>query len=69
MVIALEKKLTCSFVLPMVGLGTWSMRGAQCIESVRSAIDSGYRLIDTASFYGNEREVGQAVRLSGVSRN
>ena len=48
MVIALEKKLTCGFVLPMVGLGTWSMRGAQCIESVRSAIDSGYKLIDTA---------------------
>lgn len=64
-----REKLTCGFVLPMVGLGTWSMRGAQCIESVRSAIDSGYRLIDTASFYGNELEVGQAVRLSGVSRN
>ena len=67
--VALEKKLASGFVLPMVGLGTWAMRGAQCIESVRSAIDLGYRLIDTASFYGNEREVGRAVRESCVCRD
>ena len=69
MAIASEKKLACGFVLPMVGLGTWAMRGTQCIESVRSAIDSGYRLIDTASFYENEREVGRAVRDSGIPRD
>ena len=69
MTVVLEKKLACGFVLPMVGLGTWAMRGARCIESVRSAIDSGYKLIDTASFYENEREVGRAVRESGVSRD
>lgn len=69
MVVSLEKKLASGFVLPMVGLGTWAMRGAQCIQSVRLAIDSGYKLIDTASFYENESEVGRAVRESGISRD
>lgn len=69
MEVSLEKKLACGFVLPMVGLGTWAMRGAQCIQSVRLAIDSGYKLIDTASFYENESEVGRAVRESGISRD
>ena len=69
MVVSLEKKLACGFVLPMVGLGTWAMRGAQCIQSVRLAIDSGYKLIVTASFYENESEVGRAVRESSISRD
>ena len=54
--------------LPRIGLGTWSLRGEQCINAVCGALQCGYRLIDTASFYGNEKEVGEAVRCSGLSR-
>lgn len=56
------------FQLPRIGLGTWSLRGEQCINAVCCALQCGYRLIDTASFYGNEKEVGQAIRRSGLSR-
>lgn len=55
-------------VLPAVGLGTYALRGSTCANAVYAAIQSGYRLIDTASFYGNEREVGEGVRKSGVPR-
>lgn len=56
------------FQLPRIGLGTWSLRGEQCVNAVCCALQCGYRLIDTASFYGNEKEVGEAVRRSGLSR-
>lgn len=56
------------FQLPRIGLGTWSLRGEQRINAVCCALQCGYRLIDTASFYGNEKEVGQAIRRSGLSR-
>jgi 2,5-diketo-D-gluconate reductase A len=55
-------------VMPLVGLGTWQMSGSRCYDAVRAALDVGYRLIDTATIYGNEREVGRAVRDSGVAR-
>ena len=48
--------------LPLVGLGTYSLKGTACIDAVYGAIRLGYRLIDTAHMYGNEREVGIAVR-------
>jgi 2,5-diketo-D-gluconate reductase A len=54
--------------MPMVGLGTWQMTGSRCYEAVRYALEIGYRLIDTATVYRNEREVGRAVRDSGVPR-
>ena len=54
--------------MPMVGLGTWQLTGGRCYEAVRHALDVGYRHIDTATIYGNEREVGRAVRDSGVPR-
>ena len=54
--------------LPVVGLGTYALHGSTCTNAVITAIQSGYRLIDTASFYGNEREVGEGVRRSGVAR-
>jgi 2,5-diketo-D-gluconate reductase A len=54
--------------MPLVGLGTWQMRGARCQAAVRAALEVGYRHIDTATIYGNEREVGRAVRDSGVPR-
>lgn len=58
--------------MPVLGLGTYSLHGQTCIRAVRSALDCGVRLIDTASMYGNEREVGMAVRdavKNGLSRN
>ena len=51
-----------------IGFGTWSLRGKQCVDSVRCALDCGYRLIDTASFYENETQVGQAIRDCGINR-
>lgn len=61
-------RLNSGYNLPVVGLGTYALHGSTCTSAVISAIKSGYRLIDTASFYGNEREVGEGVRKSGVAR-
>lgn len=58
--------------MPVLGLGTYSLHGQTCIRAVRAALDCGVRLIDTASMYGNEREVSMAVRdavKNGLSRN
>ena len=56
--------------IPCVGFGTFlTPDGAETVDSVKEALRIGYRLIDTASVYGNERSVGQAVRESGVDRN
>ncbi len=55
--------------IPQVGFGTWQIPdGSEAYDSVRSALDAGYRHIDTAAAYGNERSVGRAVRDSGVAR-
>ena len=54
--------------LPLVGLGTWQMTGKECYRAVRHALEVGYRHLDTATMYRNEREVGRAVRDSGVPR-
>lgn len=54
--------------MPMVGFGTWQLRGEDCVICVRQALDLGYRLIDTATLYGNEEAVGKAIRVSGVDR-
>ncbi|XP_055598181.1 1,5-anhydro-D-fructose reductase-like [Uranotaenia lowii] len=48
--------------IPALGLGTWSLRGDEGIRAVKTAIDEGFRHFDTACLYGNEKEVGQAVR-------
>lgn len=55
--------------LPPIGFGTYLMRGEECITAVRQAIDTGYRLIDTAALYDNEQDVGRAIRESGIPRN
>lgn len=55
-------------IMPVIGLGTWEMAGDTCINSVLSALELGYRHIDTAQIYGNEREVGKAIKESGVKR-
>jgi 2,5-diketo-D-gluconate reductase A len=54
--------------MPIVGLGTWRLRVRQAYECVRFALEIGYRHIDTATMYGNEAEVGRALRDSGVDR-
>ncbi len=54
--------------IPMLGLGTWTLRGRDCVRLVEQAIRLGYRHIDTAQMYGNEREVGEGVRASGIRR-
>ena len=55
--------------IPTFGLGTFRLTGQTVVDSVRHALDLGYRAIDTAQIYGNEAEVGQAVAESGVSRD
>ena len=54
--------------IPAIGLGTWELRGRACARVVEQAIKLGYRHIDTAQVYENEREVGEGVRASGVKR-
>lgn len=55
-------RLSSGYDMPIVGLGTYSLRGDKCVNAILSAIRLGYRKFDTASFYGNEEEVGRAIR-------
>ena len=55
--------------VPALGFGTWRLAGADAREATRHALEIGYRQIDTAQMYGNEREVGQGIADSGVPRN
>jgi diketogulonate reductase-like aldo/keto reductase len=55
--------------IPLVGFGTWRLSGRNSYEAVLHALATGYRHIDTATMYGNETEVGQAMRDSGLSRD
>src|SRR4051794_34088586 len=61
--------LTGGVVMPLLGLGTWQLTGSRGYQAVRDALEVGYRLVDTATAYGNEAEVGRAVRDSGVDRD
>jgi diketogulonate reductase-like aldo/keto reductase len=54
--------------IPAVGLGTWDLRGRTCARVVEQALRLGYRHIDTAEMYDNEREVGDALRASRLPR-
>lgn len=55
--------------IPAIGLGTWTLRGAECTGLVEHALDVGYRHLDTAASYENEAEVGAAIRASGIARS
>ena len=55
--------------IPAIGLGTYTLEGEACVDMVQRAIAAGYRHIDTARMYGNEREVGEGIRKSGVARD
>jgi 2,5-diketo-D-gluconate reductase B len=54
--------------MPKIGLGTWQVNGAECVEMVRDALELGYRHIDTAAAYENEPEVARGIAESGVDR-
>jgi 2,5-diketo-D-gluconate reductase B len=55
--------------IPSFGLGTFRLKGQTVIDSVRNALDVGYRAVDTAQIYGNEAEIGQALAESGAPRS
>jgi len=55
--------------IPLVGLGTWELRGRACARVVEQALRLGYRHVDTAEMYDNERDVGEGLRASGIKRN
>ena len=54
--------------LPQLGLGVYKVDQADAVKLMREAIEVGYRRIDTAALYGNEAEVGQGIRESGLDR-
>lgn len=60
--------LNSGYEMPIAGIGTYSLKGDTCVDSILSALEQGVRLIDTAYMYGNEEEVGEAIRKSGVPR-
>ncbi|MFZ3577358.1 aldo/keto reductase [Virgibacillus sp. DJP39] len=66
--ISSEKKLENGISIPKLGLGVYKVPEDQVYETVLSALEIGYRHIDTASFYGNEEGVGKAIRDSGIAR-
>lgn len=55
--------------IPLLGLGTWDLRGRACARIVEQALRLGYRHVDTAEMYDNEREIGEGLRGSGVKRS
>ncbi|WP_276272861.1 aldo/keto reductase [Haloarcula litorea] len=54
--------------VPAIGLGTWQLTGTDCRETVRTALELGYRHVDTAQAYGNERQVGRGIAAADVDR-
>lgn len=60
--------LNSGYDMPIYGLGTYSLHDEECKNSVTAALNSGVRLIDTAHAYGNEAEIGEAIRDSGIPR-
>jgi 2,5-diketo-D-gluconate reductase B len=55
--------------IPLMGVGTWELRGRGCAHIVENALRLGYRHIDTAEMYENEREVGDGLRAAGIERD
>ena len=55
--------------IPLIGLGTWDLRGRTCARITEQALRLGYRHLDTAELYDNEREVGEGLRAAGVKRD
>jgi diketogulonate reductase-like aldo/keto reductase len=55
--------------MPLLGFGTWQIKGQDAVRATSAALETGYRHLDTATVYGNEREVGRALAESGVPRD
>src|ERR1700740_1072850 len=55
--------------IPLIGLGTWELRGRTCASIVEQALRIGYRHLDTAEMYNNEADVGEGLAASGVKRD
>ena len=64
-----RNRMTNGVQIPKLALGTWLIKGAAAKDAVKNAIEIGYRHIDTAQAYGNEEEVGNGVRESGIRRD
>ena len=63
-----EFRLNNGVMMPSVGFGVYQIPKSETIEAVSTALEVGYRLIDTAASYFNEQEVGQAIAQSGLKR-
>ena len=55
--------------MPLLGFGTWQIKGDEAVRATAAALEAGYRHLDTATVYGNESEVGRALAESGVARD
>ena len=62
-------KLAAGGAMPLLGFGTWQITGKDAVTATASALEAGYRHIDTATVYRNEGEVGRALGESGVPRD
>ena len=60
--------LANGIAIPKLGLGTWFIDNNKAAQAVRTAVELGYRLIDTAQAYGNEQGVGEGIRTCGLKR-
>lgn len=63
-----QLQLNTGAAMPVLGFGTWQLRGDDCRQAVVEALGAGYRMIDTAAMYGNEEQVGKGLRDSEVPR-
>src|SRR3954453_13628323 len=63
-----ELRLPNGAPMPLLGFGTWQITGRDAVRATAVALETGYRHLDTATVYGNEREVGRALADSGVPR-
>ena len=60
--------LNTGATMPVLGFGTWQLRGDECRRAVAAALEAGYRMLDTAAIYGNEEQVGLGMRDAGLER-
>lgn len=64
----LKTKIIQGTAVPSLGFGTWELRGSECQRCVETALEVGYRHIDTARMYQNEAEVGRGIAVAGLPR-
>lgn len=64
-----DLRLNSGAIIPQLGIGVWQVENGRTSEVVRTAIEAGYRSVDTAAIYGNEEGVGEGIRRAGVPRD